>query len=601
MIINSALFVISALLLAVSQVMSYEPPLPYYGPPSSDQSRYSTNLAQQLYGGDKEKLQSHLLKSFNRLDDNGDGLLSVEEIVDAINGTSNSSGDEQAGPTEQMQLVIENLKKADGNQDGNITVNEIVTVYEAAFYKNFTLDPAICMDAKDRLALCQIDMSQNITDQTSVAGNSPVIAASAFFAREQLKCKTGLSGFQDEFAFQRCIIGQPCNRIISECFGRNFIPDSYTSEIAQMSAQNIVLDKSIKDLTRMPWSDPTFQKFIDADSDGTAGDIISSTAEVGFWSALLMVMGKLVLDIVSKQMLPLIEQGISAAVASFLTWITAVAPQVWVILGGLIATAVLGWYAVRNIISLIVSLGKSKRDLIMQSWDPYNGDLAPKCEWAVYSEQKCWSNGEFKIQSESICDQGGELYRDRECTLQNLRQFYQSNCIKGCRHMCLKADFDCGNDGYIYRNATQFVYVDPKPSVNQYMFNPAFAGKQYVLLDSRYVYRMTECRDTCNVFDQNLSGGGITACRGFVLQAPDPLLDPRAEYAKRQVCHMIAESWDRNNVQSNAEEEVYNNAVVAKEQQPRKYPVFLNSINELFQYDAMKNNQYPPMVVAMQE
>lgn len=577
------------LFCAVTIIDAYDPPLPYFAPPASNQTEKSTNIALELYGGDEEKMKRRVTKSLSAFDENEDGVISAKELILALNSSFNESENADMNGLPDFQQAV---AAADLDKSGNISIAELANVYSSAFLTNFTLLPSICLDTADRINLCGLDMEQNVTD-TFLGGAT--ISAKAFFMREQLKCQSGLSGMETDFAFQRCVVGNPCNRVINECFGRRFEGDTVALDIVAATSTNMVIDKSIKDLTSLPFKDPTFQSYLYAgNGDMKAKEIAVGASKVGFWTVFMALFGQMVLEIVKKQVLPLIKAGTEKAVASLLASLTGIAPWLWTVVGGAIAVAVLGYMAVKNLVALLMSIRGGRRDLIMESFDPYAGELELKCEWATYTEQKCWSGGEMaklKVQSD-VCDRGGQLYRERPCSLKNLKEFYQTNCFMGCRHLCLKTNFDCGSDGYSYMNQTEFVYSKPTSSLNPYMFNPAFNGKQYVLVDSRYVYHMTECRDTCDKFTGSLSGSGISKCKGFVLRAPDPLLDPRQAYRRRQVCMLISESEDANLAQERIASSI--------ESKEREYPVFLESINELFEYEVMKSNDYPPLIVGFQ-
>lgn len=64
------------------------------------------------------------------------------------------------------------------------------------------------------------------------------------------------------------------------------------------------------------------------------------------------------------------------------------------------------------------------------------------------------------------------------------------------------------------------------------MFNKSFNDDQlYAILDLRYVYQMSQCRETCNNFSAAMTGrDGFSGCVGFVLSAPDQMLDQRPAF-----------------------------------------------------------------------
>lgn len=86
-------------------------------------------------------------------------------------------------------------------------------------------------------------------------------------------------------------------------------------------------------------------------------------------------------------------------------------------------------------------------------------------------------------------------YLPNECSKQQWKYFYQRYIpFRRCTHLCLRTDVQCGEDNYFYRNTTEFLY-QPTAAVNPLMFAPSFSGKQYGVVDQRFVYQMDQCRE----------------------------------------------------------------------------------------------------------
>jgi hypothetical protein len=139
-------------------------------------------------------------------------------------------------------------------------------------------------------------------------------------------------------------------------------------------------------------------------------------------------------------------------------------------------------------------------------------------------------------------------------------------------------------DGYRYLNGTEFVY-HPTARMNPFMFNPTFSGIQYALLDSRYVYHMSECRDACDRLRSGIFGRDFSGCVGFILRSPDPLMDPRPAFRTRQVCLILGRYLGQKTSSELGMDE----------------PVLLQDANSLFGYNVMHHNNYPPLVAAFKE
>lgn len=122
------------------------------------------------------------------------------------------------------------------------------------------------------------------------------------------------------------------------------------------------------------------------------------------------------------------------------------------------------------------------------------------------------------------------------------------------------------------------------------MFEPSFAGRQYALLDQRYVYQLSQCRDTCDRLKSNLVGNGYSDCVGFILRAPDPYLDTRPVFLKRQVCQLIGIRYQPT---------VSKNTPTGGTGD--QWPLPISSPDELFGYPVQRNNAYPPLVAAFRE
>lgn len=111
------------------------------------------------------------------------------------------------------------------------------------------------------------------------------------------------------------------------------------------------------------------------------------------------------------------------------------------------------------------------------------------------------------------------------------------------------------------------------------MFYPSITGKQYVVLDERYAYILSQCREACRRL--SFGGKGFTGCEMFVLRAPDPVLDPRPAYQARQVCLLLGRREGSEIVG-----------------QQNEWPRLVNDPNTLFGYNVERQSEYPPMIVA---
>jgi hypothetical protein len=275
-----------------------------------------------------------------------------------------------------------------------------------------------------------------------------------------------------------------------------------------------------------------------------------------------------------------------------ITFLATLSPAVWIGIGA----AILSSLALSFLIPLVRDLlwPLKSNQLLMEKWNPTKGEMAPKCEWAVYLTPKCNGGKALAKDYWSVCGFGGEVYRDEECSRQSQRQFYQQWCGIGCRHMCLVSNFDCGSDGYTYLNGTQFA-ASPKHGLSTAVFSPDYAGKQMTLLDQRYVYQMTQCRDTCDRFSATrVNRNGYSGCRGFVLRAPDPIADPRPAYAHRTTCMLLGYA---DEVGHNAPLDEFLSDIPAD-----AYPVTVSNVNQLFGYQVARQAvSLPPVVVGFKQ
>ncbi|KAI3650683.1 hypothetical protein MP228_004164 [Amoeboaphelidium protococcarum] len=561
----------------------------------------STNLFAILFDSDQDKLDAHLNNTFNKITPNKSGVITVQQLqagMEQLESPKNASMDPL------FKALVQDYKDQstnifDGNQDGNITVNEFREVVTKTLTHNFTLYSGICHEARQRLDICNVNLTTPVAD-----GN---ISRFNMFVREDTKCTSGLSGIENDFAFQKCIIGSPCFRI-GDCFDTQYKQSNAAIDLIVAANKNI--DKVVAPLvnerqTPIDQGSNTKQQAI----MGISGSFQVINAGLLSWLAVQVVQA------LKTSLAPLISQGVGAIVQASAAWVAALsASQIFV---GVALVAVLGFFiffAVQNndtfwTLLRDVFIPRKQNELEMIKWDPDAGEMEFKCEWSVYMPTRCSGKQTMEKDYWSICPHGGEPYIDRECGNGQWKFFYQQACgpFGKCRHLCQNTNFECGNDGYTYKNRTEFIYTYPSKRVNPYMFNKSFNDDQlYAILDLRYVYQMSQCRETCNNFSAAMTGrDGFSGCVGFVLSAPDQMLDQRPAFQRRMVCRLLARVTSDSSSISYNNQTYYPLLMSDKDVRPvpsdTDYPLILQNANMMFGYNVMRKNDYPPMIVAMKD
>jgi hypothetical protein len=237
-------------------------------------------------------------------------------------------------------------------------------------------------------------MDMNITDYSLPAdssGNYPVKTLHQLLSRENAKCQTGLSGLEDNFSVQMCILGSTCGNIPS-CFSerRGFSPLS-----TLFTVSNLEIDRSIKQLVQFPTDGDIVEQFMVPGGAGTnikGKQVIGALAESGVIAALVAALGAILVDLFKSLILPKLAEGLTAALSAL---IGAISAQVWMALSVVIAIGALVW-VVKDQVAVLVKIIKDAfwpqpltDKLIMQSWNPFEGQPEPKCEWVNYFDQSC--------------------------------------------------------------------------------------------------------------------------------------------------------------------------------------------------------------------
>jgi hypothetical protein len=101
-----------------------------------------------------------------------------------------------------------------------------------------------------------------------------------------------------------------------------------------------------------------------------------------------------------------------------------------------------------------------------------------------------------------------------------------------------------------------------------------------VVLDERYSYILSQCRESCRRLTLSGSGKGYSGCEMFVLRAPDPELDARPAYQARQVCMLIGRRTDGKPMT-----------------RQNGWPRPITSPNDLFGYPVERSSDYPPLII----
>lgn len=389
-----ATLAIAALLAACTSLASaLTTPLPPVYPPTTRTNttasgKYSTNLAALYFNDNTVAMQRAVNRSFSRLDTDRDGSLSIHELTSAINRTAEDGGDVlPAGIAAQMSAVNGKLAQMDTDRNGVISQQEFGTVLATALTKNFTIFPAICLEVQERLALCQLDPAQNVTDPNlpTVDGGQPATATiGQIAAREANKCASGAAGLQGDFAFQNCVLGNTCGDLIVNCFSQVMSG----ADAVFTAATNRFLDDQIPALTGLPSDDPTFRAYMTEGTQVSAKEaalqVFGTTVEGGVLAGLMTVLGKLLMDAI----IPLLAK--EATWAAIATFITGLGPHAWFIfLGvsfglGVLALIVMQF---KNLVEIVRGLWPRNdyNRLMMDSYDPYDvNSIGPRCNWATY-------------------------------------------------------------------------------------------------------------------------------------------------------------------------------------------------------------------------
>jgi hypothetical protein len=334
-----------------------------------------------------------------------------------------------------------------------MTAEAFDLIMRGALERNFTVYPSICFETRERVQLCNVEFNRTISDYSLPAqpdGSPANKTISQLLMREDAKCRSGISGLESDFAFQKCILGMPCSQL-HVCFVTQLKAASSVDAILIQSA-NAALDKhSVALLNDLPWKDPLFKDYMTGDGSNNptsdASRVLGGTFEGGLLSVLLMFLWKVIVAEIWPLILPRMTAGIVGAFSSGLVALEAAVPFFWTFIGGaLIVVGLFGaiGYQIWTLIKIFTDGGT--KELVMDRWDPYVGELEPKCAWAVYMEKKCHGSNALANNYWSVCDHGGEVYVDRECSSREWKFFYQQYCpIRRCRHLCLKSNFDCGS------------------------------------------------------------------------------------------------------------------------------------------------------------
>ena len=535
-------------------------------PISLDTSMNATqaNLAELMFRNSSRKIERGIERTYDQLDVDGDGVISAADFQ-----LHRISIENQNGTNPELYEAFNKMmqeQSLDGNADGNITLAEFSDITMNALTRNFTLYPGICVDVAIRLDLCNVNVTEFLKP----------------WSLEEVKCRSGLSGFENDFAFQKCVLGVPCNRV-HQCFEESF-EGAIAADMVAASSKKI--ETMIAPLVNEVGPGATFHS--------TAQQIGTTAAAGGATAALMTLLTGIVVQTLKAQLVPLVQQAVSAAVSSGVAWLSGLNPATLLIVGAVIVTGVLLWALARPLIDMISDMWwpSAANHLLMEKWDAYGGELEPKCEWSVYMEKKCVGKMALAKDYWGVCPYGGEAYRDRECASDQWKYFYQQYClINRCRHMCLKTNFECGDDGFRYMNSTQWL-TSPSRDMNPFMFNPSYANKQYALLDMRYVYQMSQCRDTCARYTREVTNKpGYTGCVGFILRSPDPMLDKRPAFQNRQVCLMLGVNEKAGDFE--------NSDWINRDLKAIDFPYDIRNADDLFGYHVMRRNDYPPLIIAL--